>query len=49
MSTQVTPATQLATVGVDEIAGPVGDAKTPRPRSLAARRPPRGRLATLLY
>ncbi|GAB2697895.1 N,N'-diacetylchitobiose transport system permease protein [Microbacterium marinum] len=46
MSTQVTPATQLATVGVDEIAGPVGDAKTPRPRSLAARRPPRGRLAT---
>ncbi|HCJ47940.1 MAG TPA: sugar ABC transporter permease [Microbacterium sp.] len=46
MSTQVTPATQLATVGVDEIAGPVGDAKTPRPSSLAARRPPRGRLAT---
>ncbi len=46
MSTQVTPATQLATVGVDEVTGEVGAAKTPRARSLAARRPPRRRRLT---
>ena len=38
MSTQITPAAQLSTVGVEEVAGPVGDARTPRPGSLAARR-----------
>jgi len=46
VSTQVTPATQLATVGVDEVTGEVGAAKTPRPGSLAARRPPRRRILT---
>lgn len=44
MSTQVTPATQLGTVGVDEVVGGVGRAKRPRPGSLAARRPPRRRM-----
>ncbi|MDT3330449.1 carbohydrate ABC transporter permease [Microbacterium sp. KSW-18] len=38
MSTQITPAAQLATVGVDEVAGRVGDARTPVAGSLAARR-----------
>jgi len=38
VSTQITPAAQLSTVGVEEVAGPVGDARTPRPGSLAARR-----------
>lgn len=41
MSTQITPAAQLSTVGVEDVAGPVGDARTPAPRSLAARRPSR--------
>lgn len=38
MSTQITPAAQLSTVGVEEVAGPVGDARTPLTGSLAARR-----------
>lgn len=39
MSTQVTPATQLGTVGVEDAIGEVGDAKKSRRRSLDARRP----------
>ncbi len=39
MSTQVTPATQLGTVGVEDALGEVGNAKKPRRRSLEARRP----------
>ncbi|MDD7962080.1 carbohydrate ABC transporter permease [Microbacterium thalli] len=44
MSTQVTPAVQLGTVGVEEVVGDGGRLPRPRPRSLAARRPPRRRL-----
>ncbi|MDE0547503.1 carbohydrate ABC transporter permease [Microbacterium sp. C7(2022)] len=39
MSTQVTTSTQLGTVGVDELVGEVGKAKTPKKRSIDARRP----------
>jgi N,N'-diacetylchitobiose transport system permease protein len=39
VTTQITPVTQLSTVGVDEVLGEVGDAKRPRRRSLQVRRP----------
>ncbi len=48
MSTQITPAAQLSTVGVDEVAAPVGHAKTPVPGSLAARRRRRSPMGRLL-
>ncbi|OAH50786.1 carbohydrate ABC transporter permease [Microbacterium oleivorans] len=48
MSTQITPAAQLSTVGVDEVAGPVGHAKSPVTGSLAARRPRRSPLGRIL-
>lgn len=44
MSTQVTPAVQLGTVGVEEVVGDGGRLPPPRPRSLSSRRPPRRRL-----
>jgi N,N'-diacetylchitobiose transport system permease protein len=46
VSTQITPASQLATVGVDEVTGPIGDGAAPRTRSLAVRRPPQKRRLT---
>lgn len=48
MSTQITPAAQLATVGVDEVAGAVGRARTPAPGSLSARRRRRSPLGRIL-
>jgi len=39
VSTQVSVPTQLSTVGVDDVLGEVGQAKTPRKRSIGARRP----------
>ncbi|THE08073.1 carbohydrate ABC transporter permease [Microbacterium oleivorans] len=48
MSTQITPAAQLSTVGVEEIAGRVGDARTVLPDSLAARRRRRSPVGRLL-
>lgn len=46
MSTQVTPGSQLGTVGVEETLGEVGRAKTPRRGSIDARRPSGRRVAT---
>lgn len=46
MSTQVSVGTQLTTVGVDEVIGEVGNAKTPRRRSIQARRPSSKRVVT---
>ncbi|AZS44723.1 Trehalose transport system permease protein SugB [Microbacterium oleivorans] len=48
MSTQITPAAQLSTVGVEEVAGRVGDARTVLPDSLAARRRRRSPVGRLL-
>lgn len=45
MSTQVTPSTQLGTMGVEDVLGEVGDAKKPRKRSIEARRPSGRRIA----
>jgi N,N'-diacetylchitobiose transport system permease protein len=39
VSTSVTPAVELNTVGVDDVLGSPGDPKTPRRRSIEARRP----------
>ena len=46
MSTQVSTGTQLSTVGVDEVLGEVGNAKTPRRGSIDARRPSPKRIVT---
>jgi N,N'-diacetylchitobiose transport system permease protein len=45
VSTQVSAGTQLGTVGVDELIGEVGKAKTPKRRSIDARRPSGKRVA----
>ena len=46
MSTQVTTATQVGTVGVDEVLGEPGSPNRPAPRSLQARRPSSRRVLT---
>lgn len=46
MSTQVTSGTQLGTVGVEDVIGEVGNAKTPRRGSIDARRPSARRVTT---
>lgn len=46
MSTQITPSTQLGTMGVDDVLGDVGNAKKPKRRSIEARRPSAKRVAT---
>lgn len=46
MSTQITPATQLGTMGVEGVVGEVGNAKKPKRRSIEARRPSARRVAT---
>ncbi|MEJ1156156.1 MULTISPECIES: carbohydrate ABC transporter permease [Microbacterium] len=45
MSTQVTAGTQLGTIGVDDLVGEVGNTKTPKRRSIDARRPSGKRIA----
>lgn len=46
MSTQVSAGTQLTTIGVDEVIGEVGHAKTPRRGSIDARRPSSRKVVT---
>ncbi|GAA2987962.1 N,N'-diacetylchitobiose transport system permease protein [Microbacterium terrae] len=46
MSTQVSAGTQLTTIGVDEVIGDIGSAKTPKRGSIDARRPSPRRVVT---
>lgn len=49
MSTQITPSTQLGTMGVDDVLGEAGNAKRPKQRSIQARRPSAKRVVTRTF